>query len=117
MPNTHAIGDTGSAGGGGGFFARPSTKLGWWSAWLLAAFVVMSVINTTVFMPSIVVIPWRQTILPFYGIGMLACGLAAGIVGLIAIIRRHERSWLVWLPLVGGLWVVLFLLGEFLVPH
>lgn len=55
--------------------------------------------------------------LPFYGIGMLACGLAAGVVGFIAVIRRHERSWLVWLTMLPGAFVIFFVLGEFLVPH
>jgi len=27
-------------------------------------------------------------VLPFYGIAMMTCGLAAGIVGLIAVIQR-----------------------------
>jgi len=96
---------------------RPSTRLGWWSVGLAAAFVVMWIINSTVFMPSTVIIPWRQAVLPFYGIFMMLCGLAAGIVGLIAVTRQHERAWLVWLALLPGLFVLFFLLGEFLVPH
>ena len=55
--------------------------------------------------------------LPFYGIAMLSCRLAAGIVGLIAAIWQHERSWLVWLTMLPGLMVLIFVLGEFLVPH
>jgi hypothetical protein len=34
-------------------------------------------------------------VMPFYGIFMLLCGLSAGIIGLIAVLRQHERSWLV----------------------
>ena len=37
-------------------------------------------------MPSESDAPWRHVFLPYYGIGMLLCGLAAGIVGLIAIL-------------------------------
>jgi hypothetical protein len=48
---------------------------------------------------------------------MLLCGLAAGILGLIAVIRKNERSWLVWLTLLPGLLVLFLLLGEFLFPH
>jgi hypothetical protein len=48
---------------------------------------------------------------------MLSCGLAAGIVGLMAVIRRQESSWLVWLTMLPGLMVLIFLLGELLVPH
>ncbi len=84
---------------------------------LAATFVVLFTINATVFMPSTVEAPWRQVVLPFYGIAMMLCGLAAGIVGLIAVIRRRERSWLVWLTLLPGLFVLVFVLGEFLVPH
>ena len=68
-------------------------------------------------MPSESDAPWRHVFLPYYGIGMLLCGLAAGIVGLIAIVRRGERSWLVWLSVLPGLLVSFFILGEFLAPH
>ena len=99
------------------FFGKPHTKLGWWAVWLGAAFVVMFLINSFVFMPTSSDAPWRQVILPFYGIFMLLCGLAAGIVGVIAVIRQHERSWLVWLTFLPGLLVLFLILGEFLVPH
>lgn len=46
-------------------------------------------------MPSSSDAPWRHITLPFYGIFMLLCGLGAGVVGLMAMIRNHERSWLV----------------------
>lgn len=61
-------------------------------------------------------VSWRPLLI-FYGIVMLLVGLASGIVGLIAVIRRGERSWLVWLTTLLGLQVLIFLLGEFLVPH
>ena len=96
---------------------QSSTKLGRWSVWLMAAFVVMFLVNSFVFMPTSSDAPWRQVILPFYGIFMLLCGLAAGIVGLVAVIRHHERSWLVWLTILPMLWVLFMVLGEFLVPH
>ena len=97
----------------------PSTRVGWWSVGLAATFTVLFTINSTVIMPSTVEAPeapWQQA-LPFYGIAMMLCGLTAGIVGLIAVIRRHERSWLVWLTILPGLFVLIFVLGEFLVPH
>jgi hypothetical protein len=50
------------------------------------------------------------------GIFMLLCGLVAGIVGLIAILRQHERSWLVWLAVLPMLWGIFMVLGECLVP-
>jgi len=96
---------------------KPVTRLGWWAVWLGAAFVVMWIINSFVFMPTTVLIPWRQVVLPFYGIFMMLCGLVSGIIGLIAVIWKHERALLVWLTLLPGAFVLFFLLGEFLVPH
>lgn len=101
----------------GNFLGNPHTKLGRWSVGLAAAFVIMFLVNSFVFMPSSSDAPWRHLILPFYGISMLLCGLAAGMIGLIAVIRQHERSWIVWLTFLPGLFVLFFLLGEFLVPH
>jgi len=96
---------------------RPGTRLGWCAVGLAMAFVVMNIINSTVFMRLSEDVLWRQTVLPFFGIFMMLCGLAAGVVGLIAIIRKHERSWLVWLTILPGAFTLLFVLGEFLMPH
>ena len=77
-------------------FRRPSTRLGWWAVALVAAFVVA---------------------LRFSGALMMACGLAAGTVALIAVVWKRERSWLVWLALLPGLMAVVLLLVQLLVPH
>jgi hypothetical protein len=74
-------------------------------------------INSFVFMPSSSDAPWRHVILPFYGIFMLLCGLGSGLIGLIAVIREHERSWLVWLMILPGLFILFLLAGELLFPH
>jgi len=95
----------------------PSTRLGWWSVGLAATFAVLFIINSALIMSATVVTPSSQVVLPSFGIYMLLCGLAAGIIGLIAVIRRHERSWLVWLAILIGLFVLVLVLGEFLVPH
>jgi hypothetical protein len=99
------------------FLQRPVTRLGWWAVGLALAFMLMFILNSTVFMGLPEDVPWRQTVLPFYGIFMLLCGLAAGVVGLIAVIRKHERSWMVWVTILPGALVLFLLLGEFLVPH
>ena len=99
---------------------HPGTKLGWWAVGLTATFVVLFVINSAVFMPAsqgATNARWRQILLPFYGIFMILCGLGGGVVGLIALIRKRERSWLVWLTILPGAFVLFLLLGEFLVPH
>ena len=98
-------------------FAPPSSRLGRWSAALMAIFVLLFMINSFVFMPARIEAPWRETLLPFYGITMLLCGLAAGVSALIALTRHHDRSWVVWLALLPGSLVLFLVLGEFLVPH
>jgi hypothetical protein len=102
------------------FWKKPTTRLGWWAVWLMAAFVVMFIINSTVFVPSSQIVSdagWRHSWLPFYGVLMALCGLAGSGFGLIALLRKHERSWLVWLTLLPGVFMLFLLLGEVLIPH
>jgi hypothetical protein len=99
------------------FWQRPGTKLGWWATGLLAVFLVMSIFNSAVLMQISAPAWMNQSLLPAYGILMILCGLASGVTALIALIRKHERSWLVWLALLPGAMIVFLLLGEFLVPH
>jgi hypothetical protein len=99
---------------------RPGTRLGWWAVGLGAAFLTLFLINSAVFMPicGYGETPWWcQSLLPFYGIFTMLCGFSAGVIGLVAVICQRERSWLVWLTILPGAFVVIFLLGEFLVPH
>lgn len=91
------------------FADRPQSRLGWWAVGLMAAYVVMYVM-------TMVVIALRFSLPPIFGILMLLCGFSAGTAGLIAIIRQHERSWMVWLTLFPLLLVIFLLIGEFLVP-
>ncbi len=87
---------------------------------LAAVFLVMFIINSAVFIPTSQDTPetwWRQALLPFYGIFMILSGLAADIFALFAVIQKRERSWLVWLTLMPGAFVLFLLLGEVLVPH
>ena len=92
------------------FLSLPNTKLGWWSVGLSASFVVMFVVNAAVLLPAPGVVPWRETTV---GIVLLSCGLGGGIAAPIALIRGHNRSWLVWLAMVPAPFV-LFMIGEFL---
>lgn len=102
------------------FWRPPETRLGWWAVGLGAAFVVMFALNMLVLMPLNAFSAgdeWYQFLLPPYGIFMILCGLLSGILGLIALLRQHERSWLVWLTLLPGAIVLFFVLGEFTNPH
>ena len=68
-------------------------------------------------MPSSSDAPWRHVILPFYGTFLLLCGLGSGVVGLLAVIRQQERSWLEWLMILPGLFVLFLVIGELIFPY
>jgi hypothetical protein len=53
----------------------------------------------------------------FSGFLIMVLGITGGILTLIALIWKHERSWVVWLALLPGLFAILFSLGEILYPH
>jgi hypothetical protein len=99
------------------FLDLPATRLGWWAVGLGIAFVVMSISNTIIFMPSVGPSWWSQTILPYFGILMMLCGFAAGIVGLVAVLRNRDHSWLVWLTILPGTFVLFFVVGGLFAPH
>ncbi len=84
------------------FFELPHTKFGRWAVGLAAASFVL-------------LLAW--SILPGGAILSFLCGLAGGIIALIAVIRQNERSWLVFLSILPMLNVFIFILGEFLIPH
>ena len=103
-------------------FSLPTTKLGRWSMWLAVAFIVMFAINS-VFIGAFgastdeTVNAFSRTVMPFYGIGMLMAGASAGAIGLISIIKDHERSWVAWATLLPLALVLFLLIGEFMTPH
>ena len=94
--------------------SSPKTRLGWWSVGLGAVSMVLLIFGYDVFEVLAASVPWEGVVITFLGITMLLCGLAGGVVGLIALLRRHERSALVWLAMVPGLAALIFLIGEFL---
>ena len=81
----------------------PTTRLGKWAAGLAAASIVLN-------------LGWRL-MGPLGGFPSLVCGLAGGIVALVAILRRGERSIAAYAALVIFLNVVVFVLAELLVGH
>ena len=93
------------------FFQRPATRTGWWAGGL--AIVAMSMLaannlglnpfaQTTVDKPSILVM--------VYDLTMMLSFLGSIVLGVIAVTRKRERSWLVWLFLLP-LVVLAVLLG------
>jgi predicted Abi (CAAX) family protease len=97
----------------------PKTSLGKWSVGLIAAFILFLALflilvafgqrgGETFFSNLLLTVPM-----------LLAgtCGVAAFVTGLIGIIKSKERSILVYLAIFIGFEIMVFGLGEFLVPH
>jgi hypothetical protein len=93
----------------------PESSLGKWSVGLAIAFIVL------------MTFPWflsralsERIGIPFgFSFGMLAIlsGLAALVTGLISALKQKERSLLVYLSILVGLFALVFIIGEFAVPH
>jgi hypothetical protein len=84
------------------FLRRPNSRLGWWAVGLAAASILL-------------ILAW--SVLPGGAWLAFICGFAGGVLALIAVIRQHERSWLVFFSILPLFWVLVFILGELLVPH
>ena len=123
MSSLQSAGSAGMSGAPANrLFSLPTTRLGRWSMWLAVAFIVMFAINGVfvgVFGTTTneAMNAFSRNVMPFYGIGMLLVGLSAGVVGLISIIKNHERSWVVWATLLPMAFVLFFVIGEFTIPH
>lgn len=124
MTTTHGLQPpTTGVSGSGGFVTRmPDTRLGRIAMWLALAFVVGFALNigiVAVVGESIdpTVNEFSRTYLPYWGVTLMGTGFVSGIVALFAIFREHERSIVTLLTVVPTLFVVMFLLGEFLLPH
>jgi hypothetical protein len=87
---------------GSPLWQRPSTRPGWWAVGLAAASIVLN-------------LAW--SILPGGAVLGFICGFVGGVLALIALIRRQEHSWLVFLSILPMLSVLFFILGEILIPH
>ncbi|WP_379969657.1 hypothetical protein [Ectobacillus sp. sgz5001026] len=98
----------------------PSTFLGKWSIGLLSTFFLLLALGTivaqvqgpiedqTFFNNLAVTIPMV--------IGLTA-GVCAFLIGMISIFKKKERSIFVFLVTFIGLMLLIFLMGEVLVPH
>ena len=102
----------------------PRSSIGWWSVALAVLAIVWVIVGR----------PIQQALKPRACPGGVLCtdgrhyvalalllGLTASVLGLVALIRRGERSLLLWLTLVPAVlftafWT-LFAAGELLSPH
>jgi hypothetical protein len=101
--------------------ALPTTKLGTWSIFLaLGVFVFFFITRRMAMMLG--GRPGNETFFgnPFAAISAILAwlsGAGAFVAGAVSFIKSRERSIFVGLAALFGLFVTLFGLGEFLVPH
>jgi len=99
-------------------WTKPKTTTGKWSVYFIVIFVVLFVINVAVLQqfPGVVYdqnLWFKEWFLPVFVILMLLCGLAGGIIGIVAFFRYRERSWAVLPSIFFGLFVLLLVANEF----
>ncbi|MBC7878498.1 MAG: hypothetical protein H7Y59_15110 [Anaerolineales bacterium] len=80
------------------FMAKPRTQLGWWAGGLAIAFIVVFLLTTS-------------SVIIFSGVLILIIGVAAGVLGLYAMAKQGEGSWLVWLAILCGVFAILISLA------
>ena len=104
----------------------PKTILGKWSLGLVIAMPILFFIGASFTNSLYESVSAGKTILediarrPALALTMLAgmaCGIAAFITGLTALVKQKERSALVYISTVIGALLILFLIGEVLFPH
>ena len=104
----------------------PITPLGKWSVGFIVAMPILFFIGTSFANSLYQSVPAGDTILadiaarPALALSMLAgmaAGISAFITGVLAIVRRKDRTLLVFISSIIGALLVLFLAGEILSPH
>lgn len=97
---------------------RPTTRLGRAACWIAVAFFAWFALNQIAMgvrqqAPDVV----PRALLIAQGLIGLGTGALAGMVALVAIVRAHERSPIVFVATLPLLFVAVFLAGELLFPH
>lgn len=88
------------------FLSLPKTHLGWWSVGLSGVSVVLLLIALALIAvyeyPMFTGWSGWGDVINLQKLTIAWSGLAGVVVGLIAVLVRRERSWLVWLAMVLG---------------
>ena len=104
----------------------PKSKIGTWSIILIILMPILMFLGSSIFInfygntPASKTIPQDIVRRPGVALPMLLgilVGIAAFITGVVAIIKKGEKSLLVYTSSLFGLLVLLFVLGEILFPH
>ncbi|MDP3630113.1 MAG: hypothetical protein Q8S43_04070 [Actinomycetota bacterium] len=89
----------------------PQTQLGWWAVGLMTVAGMSMLLNGPLFMSGLVRL--QGIGIPIY-LGILGgSALGAALCSILAMTLKHDRSWLLYVPLAPAILIMLFLIGEF----
>lgn len=95
----------------------PKTNLGRWTVKLVVIFLLLLGVTQ-------LVLSFGQSILksqPFFLAALVIPAGLAGILtfftGVVSIVKKEERSWLVYVCTLVGFFVLYFVISEFVFPH
>lgn len=96
------------------FFAMPHTTLGRWSAWLLLVSFLAILVNTAFVMPWTEQTSGLDDLQQAINLAVFVVTTAAGVVGLIAVVSKRERSVFAFLSIALLLFALAMNLGPML---
>jgi cytochrome bd-type quinol oxidase subunit 2 len=79
-----------------GFFSLPLTPIGKTSAWLLVGALALILVNNLLVMPQIEQEPRFERLQQSFNLLVFLSVAVAGCASLFAIVRRRERSWVLF---------------------
>ena len=92
----------------------PKTSWGWWSFGLVIAIILLfsGVLDQILALFGVIEVPTGSTLERNLSIGFAVISAASVVAGLIGIVKRRERSILVFLTTVIGLFALIIAVGQ-----
>ena len=92
----------------------PKTSWGWWSFGLVIVIILLfgGVLDQILTLFGVVEVPSGSTLERNLSIGFAVISVAAFMTGLIGVVRRAERSILVFLAMAIGLFALIIAVGQ-----
>jgi len=83
-----------------GFLSLPASRIGKWSAWLLVVSLILVLLNNLVIMPRTEQNTDLQLAQRIFNLFVFLCAIAAGLTGLLAVVIKRERSWVLFVSIL-----------------
>ena len=103
------------------FFAVPKSSIGWFAVivgvLLVLHLLSMGPINDAFYANGGTLSPFADWLSRSATELFIGLGLSSLAIALLAVLWKRERSWLLLIPLIGGGFASLFVLGEVVIGH